>query len=88
MEYAFLERNCVFNWIVNNIKYSSRNNFGSNRFLSVISNKILLRIIIVEPIPEFITASLNLELGIINEFLIMKNSSETFIDLRKNLVLG
>jgi hypothetical protein len=42
----------------------------------------------IEPIPELITASLNLELGIINEFLIMGNSSEILIDLRMKLVLG
>jgi hypothetical protein len=41
-----------------------------------------------EPIPELITAPLNLELGIINEFLIMGNSSEILIDLRIKLVLG
>jgi len=41
-----------------------------------------------EPIPELITASLNLESGIINEFLIMENSSETFLNLRKKLGFG
>jgi len=41
-----------------------------------------------EPIPELITASLNLESGIINEFLIMENSSETFLNLRKKLDFG
>jgi hypothetical protein len=42
----------------------------------------------VEPIPKLKTASLNLEFGIINEFLIMEDSSEILIDLRLKLVLG
>jgi hypothetical protein len=41
-----------------------------------------------EPIPELIIASLNLELRIINEFLIMENSSEILIGLKIKLVLG
>jgi len=41
-------------------------------------------ILLIEPISELKTVSLNLEFGIINEFLIMENSSEIRIDLRIN----
>jgi hypothetical protein len=41
-----------------------------------------------EPIPKLKIAYLNLEFGIINEFLIIENSSEILIDLRLKLVLG
>lgn len=48
----------------------------------------LTDIINKEPIPKLKNAYLNYEFGIINEFLIMENSSEIIIDLRFKLVLG
>jgi hypothetical protein len=52
------------------------------------TSKELLLLIYKKPIPKLKIAYLNLEFGIINEFLIIENSSEILIDLRLKLVLG